>query len=206
MSAPDGTPLPRYTHDAEGRALIGPSDFAPDGHGGVYFTTSGNRTPPYDSNVFHLSGGIIRRVAADFHNANGLAVSRDGKSLYVIETDAGHVLVFAVGADGRLPDRRVFLDLNALTHHVAPIFPDGMKIDSKGFIYIGQSPRDPRALLRGRIFVVDRRGRLIRHLQLPSPGVPKLGFSPDEKTVYVTAVDQLDQPPYLGKVYSVPNR
>jgi len=26
--------------------------------------------------------------------------------------------------------------------------------------------------------------------------VPNLAFSPDEKTVYVTALDQIDKPPY----------
>jgi hypothetical protein len=32
-----------------------------------------------------------------------------------------------------------------------------------------------------------------------------LAFSPDEKTVYVMALDQIDRPPYRGKVYSIPN-
>jgi len=53
--------------------------------------------------------------------------------------------------------------------------------------------------------VVNSDGKLLRTLKLPSPGVPNLTFSPDEKTLYVTAVDQLDQPPYHGKVYAVAN-
>jgi sugar lactone lactonase YvrE len=52
---------------------------------------------------------------------------------------------------------------------------------------------------------VNADGKLLRELTLPSPGVPNLAFSPDEKTVYVTALDQLDKSPYQGKVYSVPN-
>jgi sugar lactone lactonase YvrE len=35
--------------------------------------------------------------------------------------------------------------------------------------------------------------------------VPNLAFSPDEKTVYVTALDEVEKSPYRGKVYSVPN-
>jgi sugar lactone lactonase YvrE len=35
--------------------------------------------------------------------------------------------------------------------------------------------------------------------------VPNFAFSPDEKTLYVTAVDEVDKP-YRGKVYSIPNR
>jgi sugar lactone lactonase YvrE len=52
---------------------------------------------------------------------------------------------------------------------------------------------------------VNAEGKLLRELTLPSPGVPNLAFSPDEKTVYVTALDELDKSPYRGKVYSVPN-
>jgi len=46
---------------------------------------------------------------------------------------------------------------------------------------------------------------LLRSINLPSPGVPNLTFSPDERTLYVTALDQLDKPPYHGKIYAVPN-
>jgi hypothetical protein len=41
---------------------------------------------------------------------------------------------------------------------------------------------------------------------VPSPGVPNLAISPDEKTVYVMALDQLDKSPYRGKVYAIANR
>jgi len=80
-----------------------------------------------------------------------------------------------------------------------------VKIDSKGQIYIGQNPRDPQAPLAGKIFVVSPDGKLLRTLSLPSPGVPNFAFSPDEKTLYVTAVDQLDKAPYHGKVYAIGN-
>ena len=60
------------------------------------------------------------------------------------------------------------------------------------------------APLAGTIFVVNADGQLLRKLTLPSPGVPNLAFSPDEKTVYVTALDQLDKSPYQGKIYSIP--
>jgi sugar lactone lactonase YvrE len=85
------------------------------------------------------------------------------------------------------------------------IYPDGVKIDSKGQIYIGQNPRDVHAPLAGTIFVLNAGGHLLRTLTLPSPGVPNLTFSPDEKRVYVTALDQLDKSPYQGKIYSIAN-
>ncbi len=79
-------------------------------------------------------------------------------------------------------------------------------MDSRGLLYIGQNPRDLHAPLAGTIFVADAAGTLLRTLKLPSPGVPNLALSPDEKTVYVMALDQLDKSPYKGKVYAITNR
>jgi len=150
--------------------------------------------------------GTITQEATAVHSANGIVVSNDGQILYAIETEDHRLIQFKIAPDASLSDRRVFLDLDKLTHHVGHIYPDGVKIDSKGLLYIGQNPRDVHAPLAGIIFVVDAAGTLLRTLQLPSPGVPNLALSPDEKTVYVMALDQLDKPPYQGKVYAIANR
>ena len=60
--------------------------------------------------------------------------------------------------------------------------------------------------LAGTIFVVDADGQAAAQLTLPSPRVPNFAFSPDEKTLYVTALDQLDKSPYQGKIYAIANR
>jgi gluconolactonase len=203
----DGTTLPPYTHDKDGTPFVGPNDFAPDNHGGIYFTTSGTPGPVINGKVFYMAAdATITLQASDVHSANGLAVSKDGKILYVIETEGHRLLQFTIGPDASLSDRRVFVNLDDLTNNVGHIYPDGVKIDSKGQIYIGQNPRDVHAPLAGTIFVVNAEAQLLRKLTLPSPGVPNLAFSPDEKTVYVTALDQLDKSPYQGKIYSIPNR
>ncbi|HWS66143.1 MAG TPA: SMP-30/gluconolactonase/LRE family protein [Steroidobacteraceae bacterium] len=205
MSA-DGKNLPAYTHDKEGNPFVGPNDFAPDGHGGMYFTTSGDPGPVINGKVFYMAAdGTIAQQAGDVHSANGVAVSKDGKILYVVETEGHRLLQFKIGPRASLSDRRVFVNLDDLTNNAVHIYPDGVKIDSRGQIYIGQNPRDVHAPLAGTIFVVNADGRLLRKLTLPSPGVPNLAFSPDEKTVYVTALDQVDKPPYHGKIYSIPN-
>jgi gluconolactonase len=204
--AADGKGLPPYTHDKDGNKFVGPNDFAPDDHGGIYFTTSGDPGPVINGKVFYLAAdATIEQKATDVHSANGLAVSKDGKVLYVVETEVHRLLQFKIGPGASLSDRRVFLNLDDLTGNVGHIYPDGVKIDSKGQIYIGQNPRDVHAPLAGIIFVVNADGKLLRKLTLPSPGVPNLAFSPDEKTVYVTALDQVDKSPYHGKVYSIPN-
>lgn len=202
--AANGTLLPRYTQDKDGHKFIAPNDFAPDSHGGIYFTDSGHKLQSDDSKVFYISPqGTISLAVDKLRSTNGLAVSRDGKTLYVIETEKSRLLQFSVGPDASLSDQRLFIDMNELTGHVTKIFPDGMKIDSHGEIYIGQSPRDAHAPLAGEIFVVNADGKLLRTLALPSPQVPNLAFSPDEKTLYVAAVDQVDAPPHAGKLYSI---
>jgi gluconolactonase len=203
----DGRDLPPYTHDKDGNPFIGPNDFAPDRHGGIYFTCSGTAPGPViDGKIFYIAAdGTISQKAADVHSANGIVVSNDGKTLYAIETEDHRLIQFRIGPDASLSDRRVFLDLDELTHNPVHIYPDGVKIDSQGFLYIGQNPRDVHAPLAGTIFVVNAQGKLLRTLKLPSPGVPNLALSPDEKTVYVMALDQLDKSPYRGKVYAIAN-
>lgn len=203
----DGKDLPSYTHDKDGHPFVGPNDFAPDRHGGIYFTCSGTAPGPViDGKVFYLAAdGTITQEAADVHSANGIVVSNDGKTLYVIETEDHRLIEFKIAPDASLSDRRVFLNLDDLTGNVTHIYPDGVKLDSKGELYIGQNPRDVHAPLAGTIFVVNAAGKLLRTLKLPSPGVPNLAFSPDEQTVYVMALDELDKPPYRGKVYSIPS-
>ena len=204
----DGQDLPPYSHDKDGNPFVGPNDFAPDHHGGIYFTCSGTAPGPViDGKIFYLAAdGTISQKASDVHSANGIVVSNDGKILYAIETEDHRLIQFKIGPDGSLSDRRVFLDLDDLTHNVVHIYPDGVKMDSKGLLYIGQNPRDVNAPLAGTLFVVNAEGKLLRKLKLPSPGVPNLALSPDEKTVYVMALDQLDKSPYRGKVYAIANR
>ena len=206
--AAQGRTLSPYTMDKDGHAFVSPSDFAPDGRGGIYFTASGDLThnPITDGKVFYIAAdGIITQYVTDLYNANGLAVSNDHKILYVVETDANDLLAFDIAADGALSGRRVFVNLDDLTGHRVHIWPDGVKIDSHGAIYIGQSPRELNAPLGGEIYVVDSQARLLRTLRLPSLQVPNFAFSPDEKTLYVTAVDEVEKP-YRGKLYSIPNR
>ena len=205
MSA-DGKTLPAYTHDRDGNAFTGPNDFAPDAHGGLYFTCSGHPGSMIDGKVFYMAAdGTITQKASDVESANGIAVSKDGRILYVVESEGHRLIRFNIGAGPSLTGRRVFVNLDDLTGNVGHIIPDGVKIDSQGQIYIGQNPREVHAAFAGTIFVVNAEGKLLRKLTLPSPGVPNLAFSPDEKTVYVAALDQLDKSPYHGKIYSIPN-
>ena len=201
----DGKTLPPYDKDTDGKGFVGPNDFAPDKKGGIYFTGSGKGGPLIDASAYYIGPeGKVKLVADDLHNANGLALSNDGKTLYLIETEDNRLIEFDVKDDASLANRRVFLKLDDLFPGAPHIWPDGVKIDSKGEIYIGQSPRSLDA--PGKIIVVDSEGKLLRTIAVPSPSMPNFAFSPDEKTLYVMALDQIDKAPWHGKVYAVPNR
>src|SRR5579862_3974433 len=97
----DGRDLPAYTHDQDGNTFVGPNDFAPDRQGGIYFTCSGTAPgPAIDGKIFYIAAdGRISQKAADLHSANGIVVSNDGKTLYVIETEEHRLLQFKIGPD-----------------------------------------------------------------------------------------------------------
>jgi len=195
----DGTTKASFDADAAGGALVGPNDGTPDGHGGIYFSTSGPwESAPIVGRVLHLSAdGKPIEVADDLHYANGIALSSDGTLLYVNESEAGRVITFKVGDDGSLSEHRLFVRLTALDEPVGA-YPDGIKLGPDGNLYIGQYSS-------GRIVVVDLEGKLVRKIEVSSPAAPNLTFSADGATIYVMAVDDTANPPYKGTVYSVPN-
>ncbi|RWG03097.1 MAG: hypothetical protein EOQ54_17970 [Mesorhizobium sp.] len=201
----DGQTLPAYDKDTDGKPFSGANDFAPDKEGGIYFTGSGKGGPLIDASAYYIGkDGSVKKVAGDLHNANGLVMSNDGKMLYLVETEDNRIIEFDVGADHSLSNRRVFLRLDDLFPNQPHIWPDGIKMDKAGEMYIGQSPRSLDA--PGKIIVVDKDAKLLRTLSVPSPSMPIFAFGPDEKELYVMALDQIDAAPWHGKVYEVPNK
>jgi sugar lactone lactonase YvrE len=77
-------------------------------------------------------------------------------------------------------------------------FPEG-PLWHKDKLYYGQYSK-------GRIVVVSPDKKLVRTIDVPSPAAPNLCFGPDEKVVYIMAVDDQSNAPYWGKVYEVPNK
>lgn len=196
----DGKAVATYDKAADGSALQGPNDFASDGKGGLYFTASGPwESGPIVGKVYHLdTAGTITALADDLHYANGLVLSADGSRLFVNESEAGRVISFAVGADGSLSDRRLFARIAQVDEASgAGAYPDGLKLGPDGNLYVGQYST-------GRIVVIAPDASFVRAYEVPSATAPNLAFSPDGKTIYVTAVDDTANAPYWGKVYEVP--
>ena len=138
------------------------------------------------------------KLANDLHYANGIALGADGKRLYVNELEAGRVISFAIGDDGSLSDRRLFVRVGVVDEPSGiGAYPDGIKLGPDGNFYIGQYSK-------GRIVVVDKDGKFVKAIDVPSPTAPNMAFSPDGKLLYVMSVDDTANAPYWGKVYEVP--
>lgn len=197
-----GKTVASYKASKDGTKFVGPNDFAADKNRGVYFTASGPwESAPIVGKIFYInSSGIITEVADDIHYANGLALSQDGKTLYCAESEASRIIQFTVGENGSLSDRRLFVRVGSIDEKSGMLaYPDGLKIDRSGKIYIGQ-------FSMGRIVVVTPEGKFERAIDVPSPSAPNLTFNSDGSTIFVMAVDDVNNAPYPGKVYEVPNR
>jgi len=85
----DGKTITEYKQDREGRSFQGPNDFVAGKKGGVYFTASGPwESEPIVGKIFYMDPkGEIRQVADDLHYANGIALSNDGKTLFLAESE-----------------------------------------------------------------------------------------------------------------------
>jgi gluconolactonase len=194
-----GATLTTTRQDDRGHTFVAPNDFAADRNGGIYFSASGSAG--YPGKVFYLgSDHVVRGVASDVRFANGVGVSPDGATLYVAETPTGKVLAFAIKADGSLGAARDFIRLRDI---VAPdrngaATPDSLRVDTHGNLFV--------ALYKGGgVAIVSPAGALITLVDVPSAHHTNLAISPDEKSLYVTAVDDDPQSTYRGQIVRIPN-
>jgi gluconolactonase len=165
-----------------GRRLNGPNDLWIDGRGGIYFTdpyyqrSYWTRTKPEMDGewVYYLPAGAseARVVASDVVKPNGIVGTPDGRYLYVADIGAGKTYKYSIGADGSLPDRRLFVVQGS----------DGMTLDEKGNVY----------LTGDGVTVYDTAGRKIAHIAVPESWTANLCFGGrDKKTLFITASEGL---------------
>lgn len=74
--------------------------------------------------------GSVHEAASDLSFSNNMALSGDGRMLFVAETGTRKVTAFTVGPAGELSERRVFVDLSK--HHN----PDGLCVDAEGALWV----------------------------------------------------------------------
>lgn len=174
----------------QGKRLNSPNDVIVSADGTIYFSDPfwangfpnphGPRVREEDqelsfAGVFCVTpDGMLTAVADDFERPNGLALSPDGRTLYVDDTRRFHIRAFDVRPDGTLANDRVFADLRA----PEPGVPDGMKVDVEGNLYC-TGP--------GGVWVISPAGQILGRLVPPEVPANVAWGDADWQTLYITA-------------------
>lgn len=180
----------------EGKKFNAPNDLVVHPSGRVYFSDP-RYIGPEPVEIDHMSvyrydtDGSLHRATFDIRKPNGLAVSPDGKTLYVAETDNGStgqpdappatsvrmtLNAFPINADGTLGKKRVLTDFGKETG------TDGMTVDQQGNLYCAV-----RAASRHGLVILNPEGREIGYL--PTEELPTnccFGVGDDAGTLYMT--------------------
>ena len=100
-----------------------------DSEGNLYFSDSGH-WGKNDGRVCRLrANGRIEEFAGPFDFANGMALSRDERFLYVVESLRDDVIELEIRADGKAGARRVYASGLGRV-------PDGAALDREGNLYV----------------------------------------------------------------------
>jgi gluconolactonase len=178
---PDGT-IVTLVSEYDGSRLNSPNDAVVKSDGSIYFTDPpfglmsaygipGIQELPFEG-VFRLSpdGETLELLEADIF-PNGLAFSPDEKVLYVMAQQPNCIYAYDVQPDGLLANRRVFAELSA--------WPDGMKVDIRGNLYVTNNT--------SAVQVLDREGMHLGDIVTPEPA-SNCGFGGDDnRTLFITA-------------------
>ena len=163
------------------RPLNGPTDVAIGPEGAIYFTDprqAAARGRDAASAVYRIApGGAIEAVVDDVGYPNGVAISSDGRSLYVSDGPAQQLRVYEIGADGNVGAGRVLASVQPWKRGVLGV-PDGIAIDAEGRLFLAGP---------GGVWVLDASGGRLGVIATPeTPSNCAFGGA-DGQTLYITA-------------------
>jgi len=183
----------------EGRPFNSPNDLTIDAQGRIYFSD-----PRYLGHepieqaiqaVYRIDpDGSIQRIITDAGKPNGVCVSPDQKTLYVVSNDNGSTGIGRLPADAKLHKGRMALlayDLAAdgtaklrktLVDYAPQDGPDGMVSDVEGNLYV--AVRDET---RPGIYVYSPQGKELAYIKTEIPTNVGFGRGKEAQTLYITA-------------------
>ena len=160
----------------EGKRLNAPNDIVVSKNGHVYFTDPafGEQADHRELDfygVYHIPPkGAMRLVARPAGRPNGIALSPNGRILYVANTDDRNVRAYDIDKNGDAANERVLV-----SGIDGP--PDGIRVDEKGNLYVTANG----------VAVYTSAGKLIHTIPLGEVPANCAFGDPDLKTLYITA-------------------
>ena len=159
----------------EGKRLNAPNDLVVRKDGNVYFTDPafGEQQESAElgfHGIFRVSPkGEVSAVARWKNRPNGIALSEDGRTLFVTDSDAQTVHAFALDKDGLASgDRVVASKIEGA--------PGGIRADVNGNLYVA-----------GRhVFVYSPKGELVRTIHTGETATNVAFGDPDFQSLYIT--------------------
>ncbi|MBU3822760.1 SMP-30/gluconolactonase/LRE family protein [Flavobacteriaceae bacterium XHP0103] len=192
MDAPITAPEENYVTVAgeyDGKRLNSPNDLVMSSKGDLYFTDpaygfEGGLTDPKKELSFQgvyrmdKSGNVILQDDA-IPQPNGLAIFPDKKTMIVASTDGPDKgwFLYDIDKNGDLKNKRVFYNV-ASERGMGGC--DGLKIDKSGNVF---------ATGPDGVWIFTKKGKLIGRIKFNRLSVANLAFTPDEKTMYITATN-----------------
>jgi gluconolactonase len=168
----------------EGKRFNAPNDLVLDQAGGVYFTDPRFRAPmplPQEKEAVYYcdAQGKVTRLADNLPAPNGVILSVDEKTLYVIPTMQKEMMAYPVQSPGKLAEGRVFCTLKQPDNTPDPgRGGDGLTIDTKGNLYITSG-------LGLQVF--DAQGKMLGIIEFPEQPANATFGGKENKTLFVTA-------------------
>jgi gluconolactonase len=170
-----------------GKRFNSPNDLAIAANGDVYFTD-----PPYGlageefreipfHGVYRVTPqGVVSLITRDLDRPNGVALSPDGKILYVAQSHgpAPIIMAYPLKADGSVEGGKVFFNCKDLK---GPGSPDGIKVDAKGNVF-STGP--------GGCLIFNPAGKLLGRILCGRP-TANVAFGENGSRLYLTSDDRL---------------
>lgn len=184
-----------------GKRFNRPNDLVVDRRGGVYFTDplfgQGEASQDKMAVYYVSSEGKVSRLIDDLPRPNGVILSPDEKTLYVLPSGSPNVMAYQVEGPGKIGPGKVLCKLEQKPESKMPRGGDGLTVDTKGNLYLTQP--DLQA-----IQVVSPEGKTLGLIKFPERPSNCTFGGRDMKTLFVTANSpKTSTLPQSGSLYAV---
>ena len=174
-----------------GKRFNSPNDLTIASNGDVYFTDPPYGLPGRDKDtevkelpfngVFRVTPqGVVSLFTRDLDRPNGVALSPDGKTLYVAQSHgpAPVIMAYPLTPDGSTNGGKVFFNTKELK---GPGAPDGIKVDSKGNVF-STGP--------GGCLILNAEGKLLGRILCGRP-TANIAFGDNGRWLYLASDDRI---------------